>query len=443
MFVARKRRDPLESAIEEALAPRLFIRYHEVAEFVEGLEVVKGRIAPLVKNGEAARAVALLETFIAGCYEKSEEIDDSNGGFGTFVEGLFCEWIRARQRAKADPSETATRLLDWMDRDKYGYCSSLENEAVSVLDRRGLAAFEQAVRERSSAAVEASYSQRRKVEILKTICVAKRDVDAYRALCEREGGLSPRDCEVLAEICLKRRRPEEALAWVERGLQQQRKQKGWRESAWRLGELHRVTLTKLGRSDDALASAWEEYRRSPSTFSYDELMKLVPKGRRSEWHGKAMGALDGAELAATIELLVKTNELERLGRAVDAATQENLVGLSHYVTEPAARKLERSQSVLAAKLRIAMGLRILQAKKSRYYHVALEHLGKARKLLLKEGRPAEWETLAGEIRDKHRRKTGFISRLERLAERPSREPSFLDRARKRWVSAPGGEGRKP
>ncbi len=46
--------------------------------------------------------------------EKAEEIDDSSGGLGQFVDDLFRGWIIARQAAGADPDETATRLLGWM-----------------------------------------------------------------------------------------------------------------------------------------------------------------------------------------------------------------------------------------------------------------------------------------------------------------------------------------
>ena len=88
-----------------------------------------------------------------------------------------------------------------------------------------------------------------------------------------------------------------------------------------------------------------------------------------------------------------------------------------------------------------MGLPILEAKKSKYYDAALGNLEKARKLMLKEGRDEEWEALAGEIRENHRRKSGFMPGFERLAEgRSTRDPSFLERARKRWVQ---GSGRRP
>jgi len=431
--MARGRKDDLEQAIEGALTPGAFIGYRDNGGFVDDVEAVRAKIAPLIKKGEARRAVALLETFIAGCYEKSEEIDDSSGSFGQFVEELFCDWIRARQAAKADPAETARILLSWMENDDYGYCHGLEKEAVKAFDRAGLAAFEQAVRERAAVAGKESYARRRKVEVLKAICEARRDVDAYAALCETEGDLAPADCETLAEMCLKRRRPEDALAWVERGLELEKKDRWPNRSAWHLPDLKRDILKKLGRSGDALASAWDDYRRAPSVYSYDDLMKFVPKAGRAEWHVKALGALDGADLSSRIDLFVKTKEWERLAADIEAASRGQLVALSHYTTEPAAKSLEKAHPLLAAKLHVAMALRILEAKKSKYYGAALGNLEKARKLMLKQGRAEEWAVLAGEIRESHRRKSGFMPGFERLAEgRTERKPSFRDRARKRW-----------
>ena len=105
--MARGRKDELERAIEAALAPGVFINYRESWGFVERLQALREEIAGLIPKGEAGRAVALFETYIAGCYEKSEEIDGSSGSFGQLVGTLFCEWIRARQAAGAEPAETA------------------------------------------------------------------------------------------------------------------------------------------------------------------------------------------------------------------------------------------------------------------------------------------------------------------------------------------------
>lgn len=438
--MGRKPRDDFEAAIEDALTPGVFIGYRDHVGFVEGLESVQAKIARLIKEGKASRAVQLLETFIAGCYEKSEEIDDSGGSFGLFVEGLFRDWVTARQAARADPDETAGLLLSWIEDDDYGYAHGLEQETVKALDRAGLAALERAVHGRLGDQEKGSFLHRRKVEILKAIHVRRRDVDAYAALCEQEDELAPRDCEVLAELCVTRRRPEAALAWVERALELESKGRWPNRSAWRLPDLRRGILKKLGRSEEALSSAWEDYRNAPSVYSYGDLMKFVPRGQRADWHRKALAVLDRAELSAQIEILAETSEWDRLAEVVNRASRRALMALSHSITEPPAKKLAKAHPRSAAKLYLALGLRILEAKKSRYYDVALDHFEQARRILLRQGRAAEWAKLVTEVREKHGRKSGFMPGFERLAAEgrtSTRRPSFLERARQRWARKGG------
>lgn len=109
-------RDPKEREIGLALSLGEFINYAAALSFVSELEEVETRIAELLSE-EPARAVDLYGTFIAGCYEKAEEIDDSSDNLGMFVESLFCGWIKARQAADLDAEQTAKKLLAWMDND--------------------------------------------------------------------------------------------------------------------------------------------------------------------------------------------------------------------------------------------------------------------------------------------------------------------------------------
>ena len=103
-----------------------------------------------------ARAVALYETFLAGCYEKAEELDDSSGSFGMFVDGLFCGWVKARQAAGADPDETARRLSPGWTTTRTASATSSRRISAKVLDKRGLAAFETPIRERFDGAATAA-----------------------------------------------------------------------------------------------------------------------------------------------------------------------------------------------------------------------------------------------------------------------------------------------
>jgi len=139
--------DPLEADSERALLPGHFIPNCNCDGFLDGLGEIEGRIASLIPR-DSSRAAMLYETFLAGCFEKAEEIHDSGGDSGMFVQQLLAGWIKARQAAGADPDETATRLLLWMDRDPYGFTCDLAREGVPSLNRIGLAAFERLLRAR-------------------------------------------------------------------------------------------------------------------------------------------------------------------------------------------------------------------------------------------------------------------------------------------------------
>src|ERR1019366_6203659 len=88
--------DLLERSIEEALQPGDFVGWRDSFSFASDLDDVAKQIERLLLS-EPDRALSLYETFLAGAYEKADEVDDSDGSFGTFVESLFCGWIRARQ----------------------------------------------------------------------------------------------------------------------------------------------------------------------------------------------------------------------------------------------------------------------------------------------------------------------------------------------------------
>ncbi|MFH1982404.1 MAG: DUF6880 family protein [Pseudomonadota bacterium] len=381
--------DPVEQEIEVALNPDAFISYHACESFVSDLEEVADSIGKLTVS-DAARVVPLYETFLAGCYEKVEAIDDSGGSFGAFVGELFCGWIKARQAAGADPEETATRLVAWMDEDDYGFCHDLEKAAVKVFDKANFAAFVKLARVKFDAAAVASpktgasyndqpeYIRRRWGDALRTLYAAQKDVAAYVALAE-ETGLTAQDCLVIATLIAGRRKPEEALAWADRGIDLAGKTLRGPMAGFELARLRRELLTRLDRGSEALAEAWTGFRERPDTFTYDELMKFVPKTERAAWHEKAIAATGGADLRSVLELLLKTKEMDRLAERVRQSTDDELEGLSHYGAEPVAEALEKSHPDLAARLWCAQGMRIVNAKKSKYYDAALLNFESAKR----------------------------------------------------------------
>ena len=151
-------------------------------------------------------------------------------------------------------------------------------------------------------------------------------------------------------------------------------------------------------------------------------------GKRAEWYAKVLEVVESADLSEHLELYVEFEEWEKLAKVVRKATPKALEDLSHYRTEPAAKKLESRDREAAAKLYRALGLRILNSRKSKYYDEALDHFDRARECLVKE-----WDSLVSKVRSDHGRKTSFIGRFEVLLSRGTlpKAPSFLERARKR------------
>ena len=301
-----------------------------------------------------ARAIALYEAFRAGCYEKADEVDDSSGSFGMFVTTLVCGWIKPAQAAGVAADATATRLLAWMDDDPFGFCYRLEKDAAAVLDKAGLAAFTNQVQARRHAATQATlapgervpgdqgrYARRRWAAGLRTLYLAQKDVDAYVGRA-RETGLTAEDGYAVAAM-LAVRKPDHALSWVERGIALDAETPHGSFAGRSLAELRPRLLKKLGREHDARTAAWDEYRRHPGRYSYDELMRFVPKAERLAWHQRAIEAAMGAtDLSSLIELLLHTKEMDRLAELVRGSDHDALEAVSHHVAERAAKTLERS-----------------------------------------------------------------------------------------------------
>ena len=440
----RKRRDPMDSMIESALQPGRFVGWDEGFSFVSDLSRLEREIAKLVAS-EPARAVALYETFIAACNEKAEEVDDSDGEFGTFAGGLYCGWIAARLAADADRVETARLLLEWMDDDSYGFCNDLELSVVKVLDRAGMEAFEGEVRahfdkecaalgeQKRPAVPNPNYARDRWCRMLKAVYSQQRNVGKYIDLTEQTE-LTQADCEAIAAMFQAKRKPNDALVWVERGLAMEKPNAFGRGVSYKLGEIRRVLLVKLDRGGEALDSAWAKFQTQPGKFTYEELVRYVPKAERGAWHQKAMDAAEQGDLDSLIELWLGAKEIGRLAERLERTSDAKLASLSHYVTEPAAERLAKTHPGVAAKVFRALCMRIIDAGKSKYYSEAMANLEQAKNCYQRAGLDAQWQTLIAEIRREHRRKSGFMPGFERIVRGtgPSREPSFLDRARSRW-----------
>ena len=431
--------------IEGALNFDTFISYNRAWDFVDSLERVKNKIDTLLKNGKAEQAVSLYEIFLSGCYEKADEIDDSGGNLGMFFEELFCSWIDARQKAKYDSKETINLVLKWMENDEYGFCCDIEKSIVKIFRRNELKIFESSVKscfddayrlespKENKRIYNYSYPVRKNADILKIIYNEKKDIKLYINLCEKVG-VTPKDCEVIALLYKSIDNFQEALIWVEKRLKLEEKDNWQNESSYALERIERELSSLLGNNGYAIESAWTNFKKYPSEYSYDELMKYVAKKDINSWHNKAIEEAKKSPLDSTIELFIKTKELDILADRILLVKREELENISHYKMGKAAKVLLNKNSIAAAKIYRAMGMRILNSGKSKYYNIALEHFLKVKTIYTKNNSEEEWLSIVRYIRENHGRKYGFIPDFEKLVsgKYPPSQESFTQRARKRW-----------
>lgn len=431
--------------IESALCFDTFIPHNSASDFILGLEKVKNKIDALLKNRKAKQAVSSYEIFLSGCYEKAEEIDDSGGELGMFFEELFCSWIDTRQKAKCDSQETINQVLRWMKNDEYGFCYNIEKSIVKIFYGKELRIFESIIKSHFDDAYRRespgkdkriynySYSVRENTNILKTIYIEKKDIKSYLSLCEKVG-VTPKDCEVIALLYKSIDNFQEALKWVNKGLKLEEKDNWQDESSYALEGIKRELSSLLGNNDYAVESAWSDFKKHPSEYSYDELMKYVEKKDINSWHNKAIEEAKKVPLDSTIELFIKTGELGVLIDRILAVKPEELENISHYIMEEAAQVLLNRNPMAAAKIYRAMGMRILNSGKSKYYNIALEHFLKVKTIYTKNNSEGEWLSIIKYIRENYSRKYSFIPYFEKLVlgKYPPPRESFIKRARKKW-----------
>ncbi|MBF0217740.1 MAG: hypothetical protein HQL30_12200, partial [Candidatus Omnitrophica bacterium] len=346
------KKDPLLAEIEDVLDFGRYVSYGAGWDFVSGLERVKTRLDGLVKEGLYARAVGLYELFIAGCYEKIEDVDDSGGNFGAFFENLFLAWVVARQKAGLDPEETVNQILKMVDNDEYGVCYGIEKMLPSVLgEKEGhcfetiiMSRFEKSIQEEkpgNKTVYDFSGDSRHNADILKAIYRACDKTDKYILLCEKMG-MTPSDCESLTEIYMGKKLYEKAIYFADKGLALE-KERDWHNYCGHgLSGHRRKLLSLLGRKDEVLESVWREYKEDPSEYRYDELMKYVPGKEKRSWHDKALlEAREACLHGGVIELLVKMKEFDVIVARIDAASLTELESLGHYALAAVAKALSR------------------------------------------------------------------------------------------------------
>jgi len=405
--------------------------------FFQSLEALRDRIGLLSAN-DPDTAVSLYEVFLAACYDKAAEVEDPQGEMESLMADLFRGWIRASERLGAESRELVRSLIRWVDNDQGKRCPRLEALVAATLDQEGQDLLMESLRKRVDNALQTTgegpslplrdFAERTRDTILRCrgVCVALLKEQELRKLF-RNFSPAPRDFETLARMQASRGQYAAALASVERGLETLGKKEWKAEDGKELKWLRERFLVDLGRAEEALQMAWSHFEHSPSSRTYDKLMRLIPPEAEEQWRGKAMDVLSRSPLPAFVQVCVTTREWDRLKERLRDEGDAELRKLNRYRALPAAKGLRELDPLLSFRLYKALGLRMLSKRhrKAEYEALAFFSFRWCRALSLDKGLSGEWDELREQVESSYADRETVLERLKELTERDVAEGPIL------------------
>ncbi len=416
----------IKALIRKALAVHGFVDYRGMRRLVARAHSVLELLGDLVRRGNAGTAAEAAEYALRLGLSSYENTDDSGGGFGEALRQLAAVHLDARKRAPGDSAALAKTLFELFLRDHWGFFRF--EDYAPLLGAPGLARFRK-LAETAWAKVPARTPDDRrsgfdighfKISSLME-AIARWDGDIERLIEIKGRDLTTAHAFLgIAEILDQAGRADEALAWAGRG-----------HEAFR-DEQHEPLLDYLvsayarcGRDADALALAWDRFRRWPGLGAYQRLKKCAGRGKDwPAWRAKA--------LAQIREVSVRESRADRgsiwrlTGNSLlveiflwegdaDAALIEAMAGgCTEHLWLQLAQALEAGRPEEAASIYQARIEPIVARTGNRAYDEAAALIARVKSLMRRTGRERDYAAWLDVLRSRHKAKRNFIARIERL-----------------------------
>ncbi len=252
----------LRNAIEEATLIDHY-DWHGTASLARDIENLVRLLKGLLATEKVAALLELCEYAIARIEALLEQIDDSDGEFSWSLEALQSLHYEACQRVQPEPLELARRLFEAELGARFDAFYESAIVYRELLREEGLRHFQElALRHWQTAGAKADrWTITRMMEYLAR---QSGDLEALVAI-KRQNLSSAYRYLAIAELYQEAGLHEDALHWAEQGL-----------AAFGAGDSRLVDfLTKryqaCGRSDAALALAWNHFEARPGLESYQKL----------------------------------------------------------------------------------------------------------------------------------------------------------------------------
>ena len=388
----------LRAAVDQGLRTRRFLDYRQSMAWAQATRPVVAELDNVADAVPSRELVELVQRAIGHVVKVIMHADDSSGSIGDVAHELLRVHAKACDAGVADP----VKLARWMIRFRFEDQDFFEVDPVRYADalgERGLRAYRHAVAESASPrCFAARYAHER-------LAVLDGDIDELVRLLG--GDLSgPHQFGRVAEAMLELDRPDLALDWATRGIEQ--------TAGWQIAHLYDLACrlhVQAGSPSEALRLRRAHHERTPSASTYGALRSAA--GACDAWHlerDAARRALERADRRGFVSVLLDDGD-DAL--AWDAAGRSASDELGQDLRLRLADRRQGSHPGEALVVYTCVVDEILVETDRRAYRRAVQILARARAAAQAAGETDAFAANVARLREIHRRRPTFIATLDK------------------------------
>jgi uncharacterized Zn finger protein len=423
----------MKAAVRQATRISRPLDWRESGAYGDGLMSLADMLRQRLAGPHAAQVVELSELAIAGAEKSLEQIDDSGGDVMPAILELASVHLDACTLTGPDPVKLAERLFRFQTEGKWDTFYNVLPAYAQPLGKNGLSRYRELVSEawetlpalKPGKEYRRSYdSPRMQLEhAMEALAELDGDVDTLIRILSKDLS-SPYRFLLVAELCVKHGRPDEGLAWAERGIKESGK-----SFDQRLLDFCIDAYLRRSEFEKADAFAWRRFEMQPTAEAFPALMKVATAtGRHDETRERALRHLWALVSEEESVANSKRSVWQRATRSelvrVFLAGKENDVAWEAFTGGPVAIQLWPEMAAVRGKTHphdaIALYHRLLpvaaeNGSRNARYDEAFEIVRAIGMLRARLDERGEFTRELEEIRATYRAKRNFIKLLAKLS----------------------------
>ena len=390
----------LQAEADAVLRTRRHLDYREANEWALDTGAVVDEIEAEAALNPSMELLKLVELSVGRVVKVILKSDDSSGMMGDVAHRLLAIHEQVALAGVAEPKALARWMIKFGFDDQDFFTIDPVLYAPALGDK-GMAVYRNAVAERSAQG-RLPFAVKHATERL---AVLDGDVEAIVSLLGQDL-TSPHQYTRVAEAMLELERPDDALAWAQRGIEA--------TSGWQVKHLYDIAAGVHEANGDlaaVLGVRLDHHQDMPSTSTYGLLRDAASAAGSWDAHvSSSREVLGGRDRGSLVDVLLADGEIEAAWSL--AAEDGDDLGNDRLVRLAEAYEDVDPAASVGVYVRVVES--ILETTDRRAYRAAVKQLKNARRAAVAAGLAEEHHAFLVGLREEHRRRPTLAAMLDKL-----------------------------